>query len=293
MLQRERRKYMSHYIALTKDGKSITATEAQTGVDHYCVICNATMRARKCTHMVDHYFLFHDTHKSKDCRELEKEHGVVRTPDLLNKNKFLQGILNPKHRETGSGGGGGSSSSGKQMRPPNSLCQLIASGVRLKNPFSPIADGGIISDVFVGKLAYAYCIHQGEDLNPRAIDVRLWSARDGKITYTATWMHKNQKFRAFFVHKVSDSLNFEEIADGIFYNRRSFKGKNSWHNGKYKLFTVVGDWKAVGQNECAKRCSWCKTDEFICLGMWESEMNHVKQLYFSDLPDNQLERKEK
>lgn len=281
---------MSHYIALNKNGEQVTATDAQTGVDHFCVTCKAIMRARKCTNMVDHFFLFHDAHKSKDCRELENEHGVVRKPELLNANKFLSSILNPKHRERGTGGGGGGPTSpGKQMRPPNSLCQLIASGVRLQDPFSPIADGGILSDVFVGKLAYAHCIHEGEDLNLRAIDVRLWSARNGKITYTATWEYQNQKFRAFFIHRVGEELNFENIADSLFYARRAFRGRDSWHKGRYKLLTVVGDWKALDEEECMRRCSWCNGDEpRICLGMWEAELNYEQQLYYSDLPENQI-----
>lgn len=286
---------MSHYVAKNKDGKLVTATEAQTGMDHSCVICAAIMRARKCTNMVDHFFLFHDTHKSKDCMELEKEHGVIRKPELLNRNKFFQGILNPKHKEKGTGGGGGSTSPGNQMRPPNSLRQLIASGVRMQDPFSPIADGGILSDVFVGKFAYAHCIHMGEDLNIRAVDVRLWSARNGKITYVATWTHKNQKFRAFFIHNVSKELNFEDIANSLFHIRRNFRHKDSWHKGRYKTLTVAGDWKAIGKDECRTHCSWCdKDDLWICLGMWEAELNYEQQLYYSDLPDNQiaLEKKE-
>lgn len=280
---------MSHYVALTKENKTVTATEAQTGVDHFCVVCKAVMRARKCTNMVDHFFLFHDSHKSRDCRELEKERGVVRNPELLNGNKFLQGILNSKRTErgTGSGSGGGSTlSSGKQMRPPNSLRQLIASGVRLQDPFSPIADGGVLSDVFVGKRAYAHSIHTGKDLNLRAVDVRLWSARNDKITYTATWKHQDQRYRAFFIHKVSKDLNFGEIADGLFYERRIFRGRNSWHKGRYRLLTIVGDWKAVEIDECSKRCSWCETSEDICLGMWEAELNNERQMYYSDLPEN-------
>lgn len=280
---------MPHYFAQTKDGKLVTATEAQSGVDHFCVICKATMRARKCTNMVDHFFLFHDAHKSRDCMELEKESGVIRKPGLLNRNKFLQGILNPKHRGEGNGGGGGSTSPGRQMRPPNSLRQLIASGVRLQDPFSPITDGGILSDVFVGKRSYAHCIHTGEDLNPRAIDVRLWSARNGKITYTATWVYKNQKFRAFFIQKVSDEIDFEGIADSLFHVRRTFKGNDSWHEGKYKLLAVVGNWKAITKDECKKHCGWCKKENMrICLGMWESELKHEGQMYYSDLPDNQV-----
>lgn len=278
---------MSHYTARTMDGKLVTATEAETGVNHACVICGACMRARKCINMSDHFFLFHDTHKSKDCGALEKERGVVRKPELLKRNQFFKRILDPGGRGNGTGGGGGSGSPGKQMRPPNSLCQLIATGVRLMNPFTPIAEGEILSDVFVGRRAYAHCIHECEDLSIRAIDVRLWSARDHKITYTVTWEYRKQKFRAFFIHKVSKELNFKNIADCMFYERRSFGGKDSWHKGRYKLLTVAGDWKAVGSEECNRSCSWCKkSDQYRCLGMWEAELKHEEQLYYSDLPEN-------
>ena len=284
---------MAHFFDLSPEGELVSAAEAVSGVDYYCPHCLAVMHLRKCIVRAPHFFVLDDGHKSKDCGQIERERNVIRVPSLLKRNAFRNAVLYPRKRGKGAGkhgnGEGKTPSAGREMRPPNGLRQLIVSGVRAMDPCSPI-DEGVLSDVYIGPKAYAKCLQEGVDLNFRIIDLWLNSAIDGRIRYVANWSYRGQLKRAFFEHHVDDELNFEEIADSLFRERRYYYGRTLWVKPRYKSVAVGGDWSFMDRERCQQLCGMCENGRRPCLGLWFSRLTHMGQIYYSDLPDNRYDK---
>ena len=282
---------MPHFFALDKDGNLISAIDAIGGTDYSCPHCYAIMRVRKCITRTPHFFLYDDKHKSRDCGELEKDRDVIRMPSLLNPQKFARAVMTPRSRSNGPGiGGGGKGStphSHKETLPPNSIRQLIVCGARSMDPSAPI-EGGTLSDVYIGPKSYEKFFHEGVDLEFRVVELWLNSALDRRIRYVANWTYRGNLFRSFLEHHVDESLDFEELAGMLFHERRNYYGRSIWLKPKYKTIAVGGNWGAAEHTHCESVCNFCKIALRTCRGMWISPLTNLKQIYFSDLPDNLL-----
>lgn len=289
---------MSHYFALSKDGVLVPAHDAIGGIDYYCPHCYATLRVRKCIVRLPHFFLFNDTHKTSDCGNLEKEHIALRSPILINPEKFARTIMTPRLPKTDTDKLPDPKKrkdplSSKEMLPPNSLRQLIVCGVQFMDPSTPI-EGGILSDVYIGPKAYGRCFKANENLNFRVIDLWLLNAYNGKIRYIANFTYGGHLYRCIFELHVDASLDFDSLANKLFQTYHVSYGRKIWVKAKYKSVTVAGDWTAVGTQHCQAHCSLCKKSdksankERICLGMWTAQLTHLEQLYYTDLPNNRF-----
>ena len=280
---------MPHFFAHDMNQKLISAPDAIGGENYYCPHCHAIMRVRKCITRSPHFFLLDDSHKSRDCKEFEKDRLVIRTPALINHKKFAKSVLFPKtHRGGGGGGGGGTRPvTHKEMLPPNCIRQLIVCGARFMNPTTPIEDG-VLSDVYIGPKAYEKFFLEGTDLEFRVVELWLNSALDGRIRYIANWTYRGQLYRSFLEHHANASLDFEEIADSLFHERRSYYGRTLWVKPKYKSIAVGGEWTSVERSTCQHLCNFCKNARRICRGMWTAPLNHLGQIYYSDLYNNLL-----
>lgn len=283
---------MSHYYAMDEIGCLVSASEAIGGIDYYCPNCYAPMRLRKCLTRTSHFFVYADKHKSRDCGEIEKDRDVIRTTSLLDPKKFERAVMNPRNHSRGSGTGGGgkgsASTSHKEMLPPNSIRQLVVCGARSMDPASPI-EGGTLSDIYIGPKSYEKHFCDGSDLDFRVVELWLNSALNRRIRYVANWTYRGQLFRGFLEHHVDEALNFEELADMLFHERRDYYGYLIWQKPKYKTIAVGGVWSAAERSHCQKVCNFCKNARRTCRGMWFSPLTSLKQIYFSDLPDNLFE----
>lgn len=284
---------MPFFWAISQNGKLITADDAIGGINYYCPHCHAAMHVRKCITRTSHYFIFNDYHKSKDCKEIEKDQKVIRMPALLNSNKFSSTIMNPKIHATGRNkrkeNSGKARSSGRELRPPNCIRQLIVSGVREMDPNMQI-ENGKLSDVYIGPKSYCKCLQKDTSLDFRILDLWLNSALDGRIRYVARWNYRGHKFRAFFEHHVDESLNFEALADELFAQRSYYYGHTLWTKPRYKSIAVAGEWIAKDRNFCQRICNFCENARSSCFGMWVAQLKHIDQIYYSDLPNNRFDR---
>lgn len=277
-----------HVIAKDQYGNEVDTQHALEGVDYYCSLCGATVRIRRCVVRTDHFFLFKDKHKSKDCAEIENEKNVVRDPALLNVSKFVRKTILVSSRSDRSNARESTKApqSSKEVLPPKSLCQLMACGVCQMPADTPI-EGGVLSDLLITYRSFSQLLSKNESLGMRVMELQLDSAQGNRIRYVGYWRCQSKWYRMFFEHYVDESLNFEELADELFHKKVDRYGRTIWIKPKYKRFLISGIWSAIGHAQCSKSCGYCANARSVCVGMQIADLVSRNQIYYSDLPQNQ------
>ena len=283
---------MPHFYALTSDGKLISALEAEGAVNYYCSHCHAIMRVRKSITRSPHFFLHDDYHKSRDCKAFEKEQNVIRTPTLIKPEKFAHSVLFPRSRKNQVHKEGDRPSatphSSNEQRPPNSIRQLVICGAKSMDPNTPI-DGGILADIYVGPKSYNMVLRDNKSLGFRVIHLWLDSAHNNRIRYAVVWTYRGKRYRAFFEHIVSDNIDFIALADALFHDKYCNYRGTFWRKSKYKTIAIGGDWSYIEREFCQTCCTSCQNPQYTYCGTQEAQLNHLDQIYYSDLPDNCIE----
>lgn len=269
-------------------GNDVSAEQAVDGTNHYCPNCGARMRVRRCVTRTDHFFLYRDQHKSKDCAEIENEKSVVRDPGMLNVAKFVRKTMteHPRGGQSSTRGTGSASKSSKEILPPKSLRQLAVCGVCQLPANTPI-EGGVLSDLLLIYRSFSNQLSTNESLGMRVIELQLDSAQDRHIRYVGFWKWQGKWHRMFFEHCADETLDFETLTDEMFHEKTTRNGRSRWSKPKYKRILVSGVWSAIDHTQCAQICRYCTNARAVCIGMQISDLVSRNQIYYSDLPDNQ------
>lgn len=268
-------------------GSDITTHQALEGTDYFCRYCGARMRVRRCVVRTDHFFLFKDTHKSKDCAEIENERTVVRDPTLLNASRFVRKtmLVSSGTGRSNTGERINSSKPAKEVLPPKSLRQLMVCGVCQLPANTPI-EGGVLSDLLLTYRCFSKILSKNESLGMRVVELQLDSAQDHRIRYVGYWKWHGTWHRVFFEHFADGILDFEALLDELFHEKVIHKGHTHWSKSKYKRVLVSGVWSAIEQTQCSQICGYCTNARSLCVGMQISALVSRNQIYYSDLPEN-------
>lgn len=276
-----------HIIAKDQYGNKVDIRQALEGEDYFCLLCGARMRPRRCVVRTDHFFLFKDKHKSKDCAEIENERNVVRDPALLNASKFVRKtmLISSKADQSNARECVNSAKSSKEVLPPKSLRQLMVCGVCQMPADTPIEDG-VLSDLLITYRSFNKLLSKNESLGARAMELQLDSAQGNRIRYVGYWKLKGEWHRMFFEHYADSSLDFEALADELFHKKIHRNGRTQWSQPKYKRILVSGVWASIDHAQCSQICGYCTNARSVCVGMQISDLMSRNQIYFSDLPEN-------
>lgn len=268
----------------------VDARDAMPGRPYLCPNCGIKLHVSTSVCGNQYFKVYaHDEHKSAACRKIDREYSVIRSVKKLDKNKFVPKLMRIKNRSnstnsvTYSKPGTEKYSEEERIGEFNSIEQFYGSGLDKMSPDTPIQDGAVLSDVFIGRYQYSNFFPWSTELGYRVLELVPIHAWNKYITFISYFQDCGIKKVHFFQLVVPDENLLPQVVSMLFKIEGEYSMNNNYNNRKNKVVAVASDWHDFSANTCRNVCRRCQDIHMDqCTGMTSGILQNIKQIYVPD-----------